>query len=150
MFAICTATHADAGEMLTVLRAAFVTEAQLHDDVHMAPLTETLDEVREVIASGTVLVAVQGTRLVGTARAALHGAVWHIGRVVVAPDLQGRGIGSALIHAIEAAAPDGVERFEIATGPKSTRNVTLYERHQYRTVPSEDILIHLTKKRESR
>jgi hypothetical protein len=32
----------------------------------------------------------------------------------------------------------------------AVRNVALYERHGYRRVPTDDILIHLTKKRETR
>ena len=36
---------ADAGELLTLRRAAFVTEAQQYDDPHIPPLTQTLDEL---------------------------------------------------------------------------------------------------------
>jgi hypothetical protein len=39
MVSIRRADPADAGEVLTVQRAAFVTEAQLHDDPHLAPST---------------------------------------------------------------------------------------------------------------
>jgi len=145
------AESADAGEVLTVLRAAFVTEAQLHDDPHMDPLTESLDQVRDAINAGTLLVATEGTRIVGTARGAERAAgVWHVSRIAIVPDQQGRGIGSALLVAAEAAAPDHIEQFHIATGPKSVRNIALYERHGYRQIPSDDILIRLTKKRETR
>ena len=143
------ATQADAGEVLTVLRAAFVTEAQLHDDVHMDPLTESLDDVREVIAAGMLFVAVEGHRIIGTARGGERDGAWHISRVAVVPDRQGAGIGSALLPVVEAAAPAETEYFEIFTGPKSVRNVALYERHGYEQVPSPNILIRLRKKRET-
>jgi GNAT superfamily N-acetyltransferase len=145
--AIRPAAAAEAGEVLTVLRASFVTEAQLHDDPHMDPLTESLDELRATIAAGGVLIAVDGTRIIGTIRARPKGSLWHIARVAVVPDLQGRGIGSAMLRAVEAVAPDAFEEFEIATGPKSVRNVALYERHGYHQVPSDSILITLRKKR---
>ena len=139
----------DSGEVLTVLRAGFVTEAQLHDDVHINPLTETLAELREVVASGNLVVAVLGTRIVGTARGRIHGDNWHISRIAVVPDLQGAGIGSAMLEAVEALAPAETAEFEIETGPRSVRNVALYVRHGYQQVPSENNLIQLRKKRES-
>ena len=143
------ASDADSGEVLTLLRAAFVTEAQLHDDPHLPPLTETLDEVRAAVATGHLLIAVEGTRIVGTARGLPREGTWHVARIAVAPDRQGAGLGSALLAAVEAAAPPEFEHFTISTGPKSVRNVALYERHGYQQTPSADILIRLTKKRET-
>jgi ribosomal protein S18 acetylase RimI-like enzyme len=144
---IRSATQAESGEVLTVLRAAFVTEAQLHDDVYMDPLTESLDDVRAVIGTGMLFVAVDGHRIVGTARGAERDGAWHISRVAVVPDRQGDGIGSALLRAVEAAAPARLAEFTISTGPKSVRNVALYERHGYVQTESPDILIRLTKKK---
>ncbi|MGB4916574.1 MAG: hypothetical protein WBO89_02585, partial [Propionicimonas sp.] len=46
----------DAGEILTVQRAAFVAEAQSHGDPWLPPLTETLDAVAAAIGTGAVLV----------------------------------------------------------------------------------------------
>jgi ribosomal protein S18 acetylase RimI-like enzyme len=145
MYPIRRAGPGDAGEVLTVQRAAFVTEAQLHDDVHMTPLTQTLDEVRAAIADATALVAVDGTRIVGSVRAAVHGSYWHIARLVVAPDRQGEGIGTTLLDAIEALAPSTVSAYELDTGPKSVANIRLYERCGYIQAPSDSILIRLTK-----
>jgi hypothetical protein len=71
MLSIRRAAVADAGEVLTVQPAAFVTEAQLHDDVHMPPLTQTLAEVRAAIATSTVPVAVDRQRIVGSVGAPL-------------------------------------------------------------------------------
>jgi methylmalonyl-CoA/ethylmalonyl-CoA epimerase len=147
MLSVRPAEPRDAGEVLTVQRAAFVTEAQLHDDVQMAPLTQTLDEVRQAIATTAVLVAVDGARIVGSVRAYEVGRYWHIGRLVVVPDRQGEGIGSLLITEIERLAPPHLSAFSVETGPKSVRNVRLYERHGYAQAPNDTILIRLTKSR---
>ena len=149
---IRAAVAGDAGQVLTVLRAGFVTEAQLHDDPHMDPLTESLDQVRAVIDGGALLVALDGPRVVATARGSRRGATgerWHIARIAVVPDLQGQGIGSAMLRAVEQLAPPDVTEFDIATGPRSARNVALYKRHGYIQVPSDTNLIQLRKKRVS-
>jgi hypothetical protein len=42
---IRSVTVDDAGELLTLRRAAFVTEAQQYGDPHIPPLTQTLEEL---------------------------------------------------------------------------------------------------------
>ena len=46
---------------------------------------------------GTTFVARSAGRLVGAVRGRLHGGAWDIGRLMVAPDLQGRGSGRMLL-----------------------------------------------------
>ena len=43
---IAPATAEDAGELLTLQRAAYVTEAQVYDDLRLPALVQTLDELR--------------------------------------------------------------------------------------------------------
>ena len=45
---------ADAGELLTLQRAAYVTEAQLHEDLRLPPLVQTLDQLRTELAAPNV------------------------------------------------------------------------------------------------
>ena len=143
--ALRLATQADAGEILTLQRAAWVPEAQRHEWLLIPPLTQTLDEIREDIDTQTVVVAVLGHRIVGTVRAVMVRTDWYIGRLGVVPDLQGRGLGRRLLAAIESRAPDGAVRFTLTTGPKSVENIAFYERHGYRRIPGDDGLVHLAK-----
>ncbi|MFC4021893.1 GNAT family N-acetyltransferase [Micromonospora sp. GCM10011542] len=132
---IVPADVADAGEILTVQRAAYVTEGQHYGDPFLPPLTETLDEVRAVLTGpATVLVARLGRRLVGSVRAHLDGDTAHVGRLSVAPDHQGLGLGGRLLTAVEAACAGRAARFTLFTGADSARNLRLYERHGYRIV----------------
>ena len=142
---------ADAGELLTLQRAAYVTEAQLYDDPHLPPLTQTLDELRADLLTWPTLKAVLGTRLVGTARARAEGDVLRVGRLSVAPDLQGRGIGSALLAAVERLAGPEVRTAALFTGRRSAANVRLYERCGYAVTRHEDLpvgpgIVHLEKR----
>jgi GNAT superfamily N-acetyltransferase len=122
----------DAGEVLTVQRAAFVAEARVYGTAEIPPLVETLDEVRGELETTVSVGAFRNGRLVGAARLTLEGPVGWISRVAVAPDQQGQGIGSLILDAVEDAAPDWVVRLQLAAGAKSAGNVAMYERRGYR------------------
>ena len=148
------ALDGDAGEVLTVQRAAFVAEAQRYGDPLLPPLVEDLAAVRTAIAdpAALVLVAVRGSRLVGSVRLRVDGARGHVGRLAVAPDQQRGGVGTALLRAVEEAAPQQVREFLLFTGGESAANVARYERAGYaRTGESRDErgvpLVHLAKPR---
>jgi GNAT superfamily N-acetyltransferase len=125
---------ADAGELLTLQRAAFVSEGRLHGTLDIPPLTETLEQLLGELATTITIGAYLGARLVAAARLTVDGAVGWISRVAVAPDLQGRGIGSALLSATEAAAPTEVREFRLGAAEKSHGNREMYARRGYRAV----------------
>jgi tRNA (guanine37-N1)-methyltransferase len=129
---ITAASPADAGELLTLQRAAFLTEARLNGSLELPPLTETLAELIAVIESDTVLVA----RLRGRLVAAVRGGAkpehrWYIGRLVVAPDLERRGIGSLMMDLIEDLAPPDAVVLQLLVGAASVANHGFYRRRGY-------------------
>ena len=71
-------------------------------------------------------------RLVGAVRARQEGSAWDIGRLMVAPDLAGRGLGRWLLGFVEAQAPAGVDTIVLFTGARSVRNIAMYERAGFR------------------
>lgn len=138
----------DVGELLTLQRAAFVTEGQLYDDPRLPALTETQDQLRAAL--GLALTARSGQRLVGSVRARADDGVLHVGRLVVAPDQQGRGIGAALLAAVERAGGPEVHTAVLFTGHRSAGNLRLYHRAGYveqRREPVDErvTLVHLAK-----
>ncbi|MBO9520173.1 MAG: tRNA (guanosine(37)-N1)-methyltransferase TrmD [Nocardioidaceae bacterium] len=146
------AVPADAGELFTLQRACWVQEQQANPGVEIPALGEELDDVRRWLARDTVLVARASGRLVGAVRARLQDQVWDIGRLMVAPDLQGRGLGQALLERIEAAAPETAREFELFTGAGSTRNQRMYKKAGYRLrgpAPGDPGAVRLTKRRPS-
>jgi len=140
---IMRARPEDAGEILTVQRAAYVTEAQLYGDPFIAPLLESVGQVAEAIATGTVLKAVAGSRIVGAVRGRLTGTTCLVGRLVVAPDRQRQGIGSALLTALHESVPEA-SAFDLFTGHLSEGNLRLYRRLGYRETRRERVADHLT------
>ncbi|MFI7223608.1 GNAT family N-acetyltransferase [Nonomuraea angiospora] len=137
------ATTADAGEILTVQRAAYVSEAQLYGDPYIPPLIESLEQVRKVIEGAVVLKALDAGRVIGAVRGQVSGTTCLVGRLVVAPDQQGRGIGTALLTALHEAVPEA-EAFDLFTGHLSEANLKLYRRLGYRETSRERMDDHLT------
>jgi ribosomal protein S18 acetylase RimI-like enzyme len=72
-----------------------------------------------------------GDRLVGSVRGTVVDGTGHVGRLAVAPDLHGYGIGRRLLAAIEAALTPRVTRFELFTGTQSNANLGLYRSSGY-------------------
>lgn len=124
----------DAGEVLTVPRAAFLAEGRAYANFDIPPLVETLDQVRRELADNTIVGAYLGPRLVGSLRLTVAGPVGWVSRIAVAPDQQGRGVGGGLLAAIEALLPTGVTRLQLAVGAKSAANIAMYGRRGYRSL----------------
>lgn len=122
----------DAGEVLTLQRAAFVQEAAIYRDVDMPALTQSLAQVEAELRENLGCVAVRGERIVGAVRARLDGELLLIGRLAIAPDVQGEGIGAELLDAVESRGRGlGAREAELFTGRLSDANVRLYERLGY-------------------
>ncbi|GIH26341.1 GCN5 family acetyltransferase [Acrocarpospora phusangensis] len=152
MASIERAGVADAGEILTLQRAAYVSEAQLYGDPFIAPLVESLEQLSKVVETAVVLAARDAGRIVGAVRGQVggpgeHGRTCVVGRLVVAPDRQGQGIGTDLLAAIHDAVlaeyPD-VHAFDLFTGHLSDGNLRLYRRQGYRETHRERLQDHMT------
>ncbi len=131
---VTSAVPADAGEILTLQRAAYAGQPG-----HPA-LAETLEEVRHALGSTTVLLARAGGRLVGVARAATPPTrpdLWLLDRLLVAPDLVGSGLGRLLLDAVERSAPGDVTAYVVDAGtlPEGGRAHGLLRRAGYRPGP---------------
>lgn len=122
---ITAIVDSDAGEVLTVQRAAFVSEAAIYGSVDMPPLTQTLTELEAELRSESGFTARIGGRLVGAIRFVERDGMLLIGRIAIAPDMQGEGIGRMLLDAAEDATDADVA--ELFTGSLSEANLRLYE-----------------------
>ena len=144
-----SAEPADAGELLTLQLACWVEEARANPGVDIPPLRETLEDVSAWLREWTTLVVRASGRLVGAVRGRLVGDTWDVGRLMVAPDLRGRGLGRELLSRAEAAAPPDARRLSLFTGVGSAANLRMYQRAGYRrdpVQPSETGVVHLSKR----
>ena len=131
------AAPGDAGELLTLQLACWVSEALANGTLDIPPLHEEAADVRDWLTRWTTFVVESGSRLVGGVRGRLAGDVWEIGRLMVAPDLRGRGLGRFLLRHVESAAPPDARRAALFTGAGSTDNLRLYRRAGYRRDPAQ-------------
>jgi GNAT superfamily N-acetyltransferase len=137
----------DAAEILVLQRCCWVDEALANDTLDIAALHESLDDVRGWLDEWeTWCVRIAG-RLVGAVRARRFGDSWEIGRLMVAPDLSGQGVGRWLLAYAEAQAPDDVGTIALFTGARSVRNIAMYERAGFHrtTDPAPPGAVHLVK-----
>lgn len=135
-----TAGREDAEVILQIQRLAYQSEAVLYQDWNIPPLTESLEELLAEFGRQLFLKASCGEprRLVGSVRARFQDGTCSIGRLIVHPDFQGRGIGSALMRHVEQQFPQA-RRFELFTGHRSSRNISLYQHLGY--VPFREQLL---------
>ncbi len=148
---ITRATPADAAAIHDLQRLAYRSEAELYGDWTIPPLVEPLAATERALAELLVLKASLGGRIVGAVRGRIEGDTCHVGRLIVHPEAQGRGLGSRLMRALEEATP-AAHRYELFTGERSARNLHLYAKLGYQrcrsAVVSERLtLVYLEKRR---
>lgn len=150
-WSVVPATLGDAGELFTLQRACWVQEALANDSLAaIPPLHESLDDVRAWLGTWSTWVVRAEGRLVGAVRGRLDGTTWEVGRLMVAPDLQGRGLGRVLLAHVEAAAPAEATAYTLFTGARSVDNIRMYKKAGYRVRTDLDappLAVVLTKRR---
>ncbi|MEM7267739.1 MAG: GNAT family N-acetyltransferase [Pseudomonadota bacterium] len=137
------------------IRAAVLEDAAAIRDVietAYAPFRETIPDLPDVAAgveddirTRTVLVA-EKNGLIGVAIASLD-ATAHLMNLAVHPNSGGKGVGKALIAAVESAARNaGAAEIALATHSAMPGNVALYERLGWCVTSHEGAKVLMTKK----
>ena len=131
------ATPADVPELLVLTRACWLEEVAETAPLWKGP-QEDVAEHTEALREWTTWVVRAHGRLVGSVRARRKPGEphrWWIGRLMVAPDLHGRGLGRELLAWAEAQAPADVTEFWLNTGRNRVRNLRTYRKAGYRPIP---------------
>lgn len=134
-------THASLEDLATIIelqKLAYQSEAELYNDFNIPPLTQNLHELKNDFPGKVFLKACVSGSIVGSARGYQAEDSCYIERLIVHPDYQGRGIGTALMNQIELCFVQA-QRFELFTGQKSEDNIRFYERLGYRIFKSQEI-----------
>lgn len=145
------AVQEDAPEILALQKLAYLSEAAIYNDYTIPPLTQTLEGILADFEAQVYLKAVVDGVIIGSVRGYVKGGTCYVGRLIVHPHHQNRGIGTRLVEAIEMHF-EGTPRFEIFTGVKSERNLYLYQKLGYKVFETrqltEQVALHFLEKRE--
>lgn len=143
MLKIEKALYEDLEEILALQKLAYRSEAEICNDFGIPPLTQTLEGIREDFVNQVILKVVLDGRIIGSVRAYEKDGVCYIGRVIVHPDEQNKGIGKYLMKSIEEYF-SGCKKYSLFTGKKSARNLYFYSSLGYKQVREEYVNDNLT------
>jgi translation initiation factor 2 beta subunit (eIF-2beta)/eIF-5 len=90
---ITEAAYGDLKEILDLQHLAYQSEALIHHDFSIQPLTQSLEEVIREYDTCTVLKAVALRKIVGSVRAYTENGSVFIGKLMVHPAYQNQGLG---------------------------------------------------------
>lgn len=124
------ANVSDAQEILRIQKLAFLDQAQIYKNYAVPPLLETLDELKEAFKTHTILKATVEGKIVGSVRFNEKDGTCFIGRFLVDPEFQNRGVGTALM--LQAENHCSAARLELFTGEQSTKTLSLYKKLGYK------------------
>lgn len=140
---IFKAVEADLPEILSLQYLAFQSEAVILNNPDIPPLKQTLADLQAEFAKQIFLKAIDDdSSIVGSVRYYSQGDTVYIGKLIVKPEFQGRGIGTSLLLEVERLCPN--ERYELFTSNKSRKNISLYERLGYKVFAQKPIAEDLT------
>ena len=135
---IIPANIKDAEQILGLQKLAYQSEAAIYQDFGIPPLIQTIEDIRGQFEDHAFLKAIDGKSIIGSVRACSDNGSCFIGRLIVHPEWQGKGVGTRLMNAIEVHFPN-VQRYELFTGTKSERNMALYKKLGYKPFKEEAV-----------
>lgn len=138
LLAVSKASKNDLAEILELQRAAYQSEAALLGNYNIPPLKQTAEDLENDLVTSIFLKVIDDRdKIVGSVRGhAVDGSLL-IGKLIVHPEMQGKGIGTKLLKEIERTSD--CSRFELFTSSKSVRNIELYTRVGYSIFKEESV-----------
>jgi GNAT superfamily N-acetyltransferase len=132
------AVTADAPEILALQKIVYQNEAEMYDDWSLAPLKQTLEEMRKDFETHIFIKAVVGGKIIGSVRGTMDAGTARLSRLIVHPYFWKQGIGTRLVQEAEDNFPRAA-RFETFTGQKSRHTMEPYQRLGYVPVRQEKV-----------
>jgi predicted N-acetyltransferase YhbS len=141
---ILVANEGDLEAILNLQKECYQTEAELHNEYNIPPLTQTIEEIKKEMEQGTLfLKGMINGQLIGSVRGNSNKETTFIGRLIVDSQFQNQKIGQTLMKEIETQLND-CNRYELFTGFKSEKNLKLYQKLGYREFKRQLVNQNLT------
>jgi ribosomal protein S18 acetylase RimI-like enzyme len=127
---IVDARPEDAQAILAVQLLAFAPAAERYGDDRLPPLVETAEEIADDVRGQVVLVAIEDGEIVGSVRGTERDGCVYVGRLIVDPSRQRRGIARRLMLELEDRFTQA-RCFELFTGDLNEPGMGLYRQLGY-------------------
>jgi len=135
---ILKATYDDLPKILDLQKLAYLSEAKLLNDYTIQPLTQTLTELETEFENNIILKMVdKGNIIIGSVRAYEKNDRVYIGKLMIHPDYQNKGLGTKLLNTVETLYEN--KTYELYTSSKSDKNLSLYKKNGYNEYKREKI-----------
>jgi len=132
---IIKAAKEDLTKILELQKIAYISEAELHNDYSIQPLTQTIEELEKEFENCIILKLIDNNKIVGSIRAYQKDNRVFIGKLIVHPDFQNKGYGTKLLNEIETYFE--CKTFELFTSSISEKNLYLYKKNGYKEIKQE-------------
>ena len=137
------ALPSDAKEILALQKLAYISEAEIYKDYNIEPLTQSLEDIQSQFDDHVFVKAVVEGAIVGSVRGKLKEGTCYVGKLLVHPNYQNKGIGKRLLSEIESIFNTAL-RYELFTGSESKKNICLYEKIGYKSFKTKTIQANLS------
>ena len=121
---IIKAENTDLDAILQLQYDAFREEAESFNDYSIEPLLQTKEDLIREFSYRTFLKAVFDGRIIGSVRVHKAYDTAYIGKLIVKPEYQNKGLGRQLLHAAENVFPH--IRCELNAAKRMDKNTGLY------------------------
>ncbi len=126
------AVISDLPDILELQKIAFRPIANLLGDNEIQPMVQTYDELLQEFNENIILKYIQDCQIVVSVRAYVDkDNICHVGKLIVHPDYQNKGIGKALMVEIEKMFPT-CSKYQLFTGEITPNTLYLYTKLGYR------------------
>ncbi|MBR4152702.1 MAG: GNAT family N-acetyltransferase [Selenomonadaceae bacterium] len=140
---ILKAAQSDLREILSLQYLAFQSEAVILNNPDIPPLKQTLGDLQDEFNKQIFLKVIDDNgSIVGSVRYYSAGDTVYIGKLIVKPEFQGRGIGTNLLLEVEKLCPN--KRYELFTRKDNLKNISLYARIGYKIFGEKSITENLS------
>ena len=124
----------DVGELLTLTHACWLAAGIQNNTLAIPAQHETYDSLAASLDATCTYIVRSAGRLIASVRGSLVGTDWQLERLMVAPDLRGRGIARQILADVEQLAPNEATVCTLFTGERSDGALRLYRKAGYRRV----------------
>jgi ribosomal protein S18 acetylase RimI-like enzyme len=133
------AAEEDLKDILELQKLAYKSEAEIYGDFSVQPLRQTMEEITEEFKNYVFIKMINDEeKIIGSVRGKCVGETCFIGKLIVNPDFQNQGIGKLLMAEIERQFANA-DNFELFTGSKSMKNISLYQKIGFKIFKKEQI-----------